>query len=41
MSLARFGFQIADQPLKRRLIRIVVFPVAEVGDEVLAYLAGV
>ena len=38
--LAGLSFQIADQPLKRRLIRIVVFPVAEVGDEELAYLAG-
>ena len=28
-----------DQPLERRLIRIVILPVAEVGDEVLANLA--
>src|ERR1022692_3340224 len=32
--------QVLPQPLKRLLIRIVVLPVAEVGDEVLAYLAG-
>src|SRR5271165_4222747 len=31
--------QILHQPLKRRLIRIVILPVAEVGDEVLPYLA--
>src|SRR5271165_738733 len=37
--LARFSFQIAYQPLKRRLVRVMVLPVAEVGDEVLAYLA--
>src|SRR5271155_675059 len=34
------GFQVADQPLKRFLIRVVVLPVAEVGDEILANLAG-
>src|SRR5271157_5383728 len=39
MLLAGFGFQVLHQPLKRRLIRVVVLPVAEVGDEVLAYLA--
>ena len=33
-------FQIPDQPLKRLLIGVVVFPVAEVGDEILANLAG-
>jgi hypothetical protein len=36
---ARFGFQITDQPLKHRLIRIMVYPIAEVGIEVLPYLA--
>jgi hypothetical protein len=39
-SLAGFCFQILHQPLKRSLVRVVVFPVAKVGDEVLAYLAG-
>ena len=34
------GLQIADQTLKRFLIRVVVFPVAEVGDEILKNLAG-
>ena len=34
-----FCFQVLHEPLKRRLIRIVVFPVAEVRDKVLAYLA--
>src|SRR2546423_9677877 len=33
-------FQIADQALKRFLIRMVILPVAEVGDEILANLAG-
>src|SRR5271157_5738064 len=33
-SLAGNCFQILHQPLKRGLIRVVVFPVAEVGDEV-------
>ena len=33
-------FQIADQPLKRFLIRVVILPVAEVRDEILANLAG-
>src|ERR1700674_4114021 len=33
-------FQVADQPLKGFLIRVVVLPVAEVGDEILANLAG-
>src|SRR5208337_1106155 len=33
-------FQVLHQPFKRRAIRIVLLPVAEVGDEVLAYLAG-
>src|SRR5664280_1163926 len=39
-SLAGFCFQILHPPLKRRLIRVVVLPVTEVGDKVLAYLAG-
>jgi len=39
--LFRVGrFQIADQTLKRFLIRVVIFPIAEVGDEILADLAG-
>jgi hypothetical protein len=37
--LARFGFQITHQSLKRRLIRVMILPVAEVGNEILAYLA--
>ncbi len=40
LLLACLGFQITHQPLKRRLVRVVVLPVAEVRDEVLAYLAG-
>ena len=32
--------ELQREALKGRLIRIMVFPVAEVGDEVLAYLAG-
>ena len=39
-SLAGLPFQVLHQSLKRRLVRVVVLPVAEVGDEVLAYLAG-
>src|SRR5271169_95145 len=31
--------QILDEPLEGDAIRVVVLPVAEVGDEVLAYLA--
>ena len=31
---------MADQALERFLIRVVVLPVAEVGDEILANLAG-
>lgn len=32
--------QISDQPLECFLIRVVVLPIAEVGDEILANLAG-
>jgi hypothetical protein len=38
-SRAGFCFQIADKPLKSRLIRAgVLVPVAELGDEVSAHL---
>jgi hypothetical protein len=37
--LTRFGFQITHQPLKRGLIRVVLLPVAEVGNKILAHLA--
>ena len=35
------GFQIAHQALERFLVGVVVFPVAEVGNEVLANLTAV
>jgi hypothetical protein len=34
------GFQVADQALEGFLIRVMVLPVAEVRDEILANLAG-
>ncbi len=42
-DLLRFGvggFQVADEALEGFLVGVVVFPVAEVGDEVFADLAG-
>jgi hypothetical protein len=37
--LACFGLQIPHHPLKRRLVRVEVSPVAEVRNEILPYLA--
>jgi hypothetical protein len=39
-SLASFRLQVLDEPLKRSLVRVVVFPAAEGGDDVLSYLVG-
>jgi hypothetical protein len=39
-SALRRRLQVADQALEGFLIGVVVFPVAEVGDEILANLAG-
>src|ERR1700745_3635871 len=38
-SSSRLRFQIRHELGKRLLIRIVVLPIAEVGNEILAYLA--
>ena len=35
-----FGSQIAEQLLERLLESVVVFPVGEVGDEILAHFLG-
>ena len=35
-----FRFQIPQQPLKRLLVAVVVSPVGELGDKVLADVAG-
>jgi hypothetical protein len=43
IALPRFGvggFQIADQSPEGFLVGVVVLPVAEVGDEIFANLAG-
>ena len=39
-SLARFRLQVLDEPLKRSLVRVIVFPASEGGDDVLSYLVG-
>src|SRR2546423_15098189 len=35
-----FGFQITEQSLKRLLESVLVFPVGEIGDEILAHFLG-